>query len=78
MFLFCSGLVKARSSAEARSFLLADAFSEGLVLVDVSQKGQPIVFVNEGWEKITGYSAKESRGQHCGSLLQVRYAPLES
>ncbi|GAQ81462.1 Putative histidine kinase containing cheY-homologous receiver domain [Klebsormidium nitens] len=55
-----------------------DAFSEGLVLVDVSQKGQPIVFVNEGWEKITGYSANESRGQHCGSLLQGPLTSLET
>eukprot|EP00271_Cylindrocystis_brebissonii_P020043 TRINITY_DN645_c0_g1_i1.p1 TRINITY_DN645_c0_g1~~TRINITY_DN645_c0_g1_i1.p1 ORF type:complete len:1139 (-),score=211.04 TRINITY_DN645_c0_g1_i1:1780-5196(-) len=47
-----------------------DAFSEGLVLVDMSMKGQPIVFVNEGWEKITGYTSKEVEGLHCGAFLQ--------
>lgn len=52
-------------------FLPSDAFSEGLVLCDVTQKGQPIVFVNEGWEKLTGYSIKDVLGLHCGSLLQV-------
>eukprot|EP00850_Spirogloea_muscicola_P004334 SM000018S03699 [mRNA] locus=s18:814690:822872:- [translate_table: standard] len=56
---------------DKKGLLLAiDAFSEGLVLCDLSQKGQPIVFVNEGWEKITGYTLKESVGLHCGSFLQ--------
>eukprot|EP00897_Mesotaenium_endlicherianum_P009858 jgi/Mesen1/8900/ME000537S08299 len=50
---------------------LADAFSEGLVLTDMSEKGQPIVFVNEGWEKITGYALKDVVGLHNGSFLQV-------
>ena len=42
------------------------------MLVDVSQPGQPIVFVNEGWEHITGYSIKDVVGMNCGALLQVR------
>jgi len=41
------------------------------VLVDVSQPGQPIVFVNEGWEQITGYSIEDVVGLKCGALLQV-------
>lgn len=49
----------------------SDAFTEGLVVVDTELPGQPIVFVNEGWEKITGYSTEEVLGMHCGSLLQV-------
>jgi PAS domain-containing protein len=65
-----------RSSIERKidrflASVVADAFSEGLVLCDVSQKGQPIVFVNEGWENITGYSIQEVLGAHCGSLLEV-------
>eukprot|EP00850_Spirogloea_muscicola_P017270 SM000146S00990 [mRNA] locus=s146:184248:192420:- [translate_table: standard] len=56
---------------DKKGLLLAiDAFSEGLVLCDLSQKGQPIVFVNEGWENITGYTLKESVGLHSGSFLQ--------
>nr|AML77083.1 putative LOV domain-containing protein [Interfilum paradoxum] len=68
-----------RFEEDKRGLLQAiDAFSEGLVLCDVSQKGQPIVFVNEGWEKITGYSAQDSLGQHCGSLLQGPLTSLET
>nr|AML79120.1 putative LOV domain-containing protein [Staurodesmus convergens] len=56
---------------DKKGLLLAiDAFSEGLVLVDVSQPGQPIVFVNEGWERITGYSIEDVVGMKCGALLQ--------
>nr|AML79123.1 putative LOV domain-containing protein [Cosmarium subtumidum] len=56
---------------DKKGLLLAiDAFSEGLVLVDVSQPGQPIVFVNEGWERITGYSIEDVVGLKCGALLQ--------
>ncbi|GJP32188.1 hypothetical protein CLOM_g6894 [Closterium sp. NIES-68] len=56
---------------DKRGLLLAiDAFSEGLVLVDVSQPRQPVVFVNEGWEEITGYSIEQVVGLHCGSILQ--------
>ncbi|CAI7807034.1 unnamed protein product [Closterium sp. NIES-53] len=56
---------------DKRGLLLAiDAFSEGLVLVDVSQPRQPVVFVNEGWEEITGYSIEHVVGLHCGSILQ--------
>ncbi|GAQ84739.1 Putative histidine kinase containing cheY-homologous receiver domain [Klebsormidium nitens] len=60
-----------RFEEDKRGLLQAiDAFSEGLVLCDVSQKGQPIVFVNEGWETITGYSIQDVLGLHCGSLLE--------
>ncbi|GAQ79868.1 cell cycle sensor kinase and response regulator [Klebsormidium nitens] len=46
-----------------------DAFSEGLVLWDASEAAQPIVFVNEGWEAITGYKIDEVIGLSNSSLL---------
>nr|AML77081.1 putative LOV domain-containing protein [Interfilum paradoxum] len=68
-----------RFEEDKRGLLQAiDAFSEGLVLADVSQKGQPIVFVNEGWETITGYSIQEVLGLHCGSLLEGPLTDIET
>ena len=49
----------------------ADAFSEGLVLVDVSQPHFPVVFVSEGWESLTGYSISEVVGVGISAILEV-------
>ena len=52
-------------------FPCADAFSEGLVLVDVSQPHFPVVFVSEGWESLTGYSINEVVGVGISASLDV-------
>eukprot|EP00897_Mesotaenium_endlicherianum_P000242 jgi/Mesen1/10218/ME000770S09641 len=51
-----------------------NAFSEGLVLVDMSEKGQAHRFVYEGWEKITGYALKDVVGlQAIAGLWQMHH-----
>ena len=32
-----------------------DAFSEGIVLLDLASDEWPVVFCNEAWEKLTGF-----------------------
>lgn len=41
------------------------------MLLDAASPGQPIVFANEGWEKITGYTLQEVIGKPSNGLLQV-------
>lgn len=45
-----------------------DQTVNGLVITDVRAPGQPIVHVNDGFERITGYSAREVIGRNCRFL----------
>jgi PAS domain S-box-containing protein len=45
-----------------------DASSNGIVLTDVRAAGGPLVFVNDGFTRVTGYTAAESLGRNCGFL----------
>ena len=45
------------------------ASSFGYVITDRGQKNNPIVFVNEAFEEITGYGSKEVLGKNCRFLL---------
>jgi len=42
--------------------------TEGIVIADALQPELPIIFVNRGFESITGYSAAEARGRNCRFL----------
>jgi methyl-accepting chemotaxis protein PixJ len=42
--------------------------SEGIVISDPCQPGNPIIFCNPAFETITGYSAKEAIGRNCRFL----------
>ncbi|MBD2254347.1 sensor domain-containing protein [Nostoc parmelioides] len=46
------------------------ATSNGIVLTDANQPDNPIIYVNPGFEAMTGYSASEVVGQNC-RLLQA-------
>jgi phosphoserine phosphatase RsbU/P len=46
-----------------------DIASEGVTIVDLRPPHQPIIYVNEGFERLTGYSAQEVLGTNC-RLLQ--------
>lgn len=46
-----------------------DASTNGIVVTDSRLNGMPMVFVNEGFLRITGYSREESLGRSC-DLLQ--------
>ena len=46
-----------------------DAAVTGIVIVDVINPGQPLTYVNAGFERLTGYGADEILGRNC-RLLQ--------
>ena len=41
---------------------------DGITIVDLRQKGWPVVFVNPAFERITGYTATEALGRNCRYL----------
>ena len=45
-----------------------DALNTAMVVVDVRDSGQPIVYVNRRFEQITGYTADEAVGRNCKFL----------
>lgn len=42
--------------------------SEGITISDARQADQPIIYVNSGFERLTGYSAEEVLGRNCRFL----------
>lgn len=44
------------------------AANEGVVIADATREGNPIVFVNEAFEDLSGYSADEAIGRGCELL----------
>lgn len=52
-----------------RSFLLAA--SDSVVVVDAQVKDQPVIFVNPGFEQMTGYKAEEILGRNCRMLQEA-------
>ncbi|OKH32951.1 hypothetical protein NIES2119_24765 [[Phormidium ambiguum] IAM M-71] len=44
------------------------ASSNGIVITDATQSQNPVIYVNPGFEKITGYSATEVIGKNCSFL----------
>ncbi len=57
-----------RLLVQARSL---EAAGVGLVICDARRGGQPIVFVNTTYERITGYTAAEMLGQSCRILNRL-------
>ena len=45
-----------------------DLSSDGITIVDARQKDQPLIYVNAGFEKLTGFSAAELLGKSCHFL----------
>ncbi|NJK27508.1 MAG: PAS domain S-box protein [Coleofasciculaceae cyanobacterium SM2_3_26] len=66
-----------RKYAEIRLRLLERAIaasSNGVFITDASHSDNPIVYVNPGFEKITGYEAAEAVGRHphfCRNSLRI-------
>lgn len=50
-----------------------DSSSNGIVITDATQPDNPIIFVNSGFERITGYSREEVLGSNC-RFLQGSYS----
>ncbi|MBD2483365.1 EAL domain-containing protein [Planktothrix sp. FACHB-1365] len=60
-----------RHRAEERLHLMEraiDSSSNGIVITDATQPDNPIIFVNSGFEQITGYSREEVLGKNCRFL----------
>ncbi len=79
-----------RHRAEERLQLMERAInssSNGIVITDATQPDNPIIFVNSGFERITGYNREEILGENCRFLQgndpnnlgveQIRRAVLE-
>ncbi|UOQ86384.1 EAL domain-containing protein [Gracilibacillus salinarum] len=47
---------------------LFDQISSGIILIDPDKEDYPIVYVNKGFEGLTGYTADEVIGQNCRIL----------
>lgn len=48
--------------------LAIDASNNCICITDPKQKGNPIIYVNKGFEKLTGYSREEVVGNNCRFL----------
>ncbi len=60
-----------RKQTEIRLQLLERAIaasSNGIVITDPTQPDNPVIFVNPGFERITGYSAEDVIGRNCRFL----------
>jgi sigma-B regulation protein RsbU (phosphoserine phosphatase) len=44
------------------------ASAEGITIADATRPDYPLIYVNEGFEKLTGYSAHSVRGRNCRFL----------
>ena len=70
--------VTARKASEAatqmRDFALSN-LSEGICMVDPRTAGQPLVYVNEAFCRMTGYSKEECLGRNA-RFMQVRPSRL--
>lgn len=56
-----------------------ESSSNGIVITDATQAGNPIIYVNPSFERITGYAAQEVLGRNAKFLLGDNHgqAPLE-
>jgi PAS domain S-box-containing protein len=44
------------------------AAAEGIVISDANQPGNPLIYVNDGFARLTGYSRGEALGRNCHFL----------
>jgi len=60
------------SRLKGEELLLRDramgAATEGIVISDPNQSDNPLIYVNEGFERLTGYSRREVLGRNCRFL----------
>jgi phosphoserine phosphatase RsbU/P len=60
-----AGLVTAELPLKNRAL---DAAAEGITITDARLPDNPLIYVNEGFERLTGYSAAEVLGRNCRFL----------
>jgi PAS domain S-box-containing protein len=52
-----------------------EAVSQGIIIANVKQANQPIVYASRGFERITGYQAEEILGRNCRFLQGPKTDP---
>ena len=72
-----TAMVEAEASLHLRERALASS-SCGVVITDMLQPGQPILYVNDAFERITGYASDEVLGRNCSFLQGPRAECQES
>ncbi|NEP11661.1 MAG: PAS domain S-box protein [Symploca sp. SIO2C1] len=63
--------IEIRTATEKKLRLLERAIaasSNGIVITDAQRSDNPVIYVNSGFERITGYTAEEVIGQNCRFL----------
>jgi len=55
-----------------------DAAAEGITIADARRPGRPLIFVNAGFERLTGYRAAEVLGRNCKFLQGPDTDPVTS
>lgn len=69
----CFGVVNINERKKALNslYLLEQAVAAspaGIIITDTSQEDNPVIFVNKGFEQLTGYSSEETLGCNCRFL----------
>jgi PAS domain S-box-containing protein len=59
--------IRAMEDIELRNIAIANVTS-GVTIADARQPDLPLIYVNQGFQKITGYSAREAVGRSCRFL----------
>ncbi|MBA2442754.1 MAG: PAS domain S-box protein [Rubrobacter sp.] len=70
VLVVCEDITHRRRNEEALhlSQLAISASSNGIIICDAGSKDLPIVYANESFERITGYTAGEALGRNCRFL----------
>lgn len=70
VLVVCEDVTQRRRNEEALrlSQLAISASSNGIIICDAGSEGLPIIYANEGFERITGYSVAEAVGRNCRFL----------
>ncbi len=68
-----SGSDEDQNTTEAKGILLLkdralDVAAEGITIADMQLPEQPLIYINEGFERLTGYTAKSMLGKNCRFL----------
>ena len=66
--------IRSESELRLRDRAVSSA-TNGIVIADAEKDGFPIVYVNQGFEKITGYTPQDSIGRNCRFLQGKKSDP---
>ncbi len=70
MFSGAIGRAQSERDLQVRERAMASA-ANGIIILDAQQAGNPVIYVNKAFERISGYDAHEVVGQHSEILLNI-------